>query len=194
MAAMKRRRAAISLRTLLAIIGVICIVLASYRAWYWNRYPHGRTHACDMLLKMMLVQYADANNGAFPAGQSTAEASLSLLYRMDPNVAYLLAGKSASVEDAERLLSSGQLLDPKTCSWHYVEGLRKTDDPRLALFWDKVGSGHHGERMPDGGHNVWFIGAQHRWVPVEEWPSFIKEQEKILPKRPGISPSALEQR
>jgi hypothetical protein len=113
---------------------------------------------------------------------------------MSPNVAYLLAGKSASVDDAERLLSSGQLLDAKTCSWHYVDGLRKTDDPKLALFWDKIGLGHHGEHMTGGGHNVWFIGGRYRWVSPEEWPSFIKEQEKLLPKQPGISPSALQQR
>jgi hypothetical protein len=142
----------------------------------------------------MLVQYAESHNGVFPAGQATPEASLSLLYRMDPNVAYLLAGKSASIEDAEMLLASGQLLDPKTCSWHYVEGLRKSDDPRLALFWDKIGLGHHGERMTGEGHNVWFIGGRYRWVPAEEWPAFLKEQENLLPKRQGISPSALGQR
>src|SRR5688500_786256 len=99
-----RRRAAISLRTLLVVVGIICVALASYRAWYWNRYPYGRTHACDKLLYMMLVEHADANGGNFPAGQATPEASLSLLYRMDPGIAYLLAGKSAPVENAEEIL------------------------------------------------------------------------------------------
>jgi hypothetical protein len=175
------------------VVAVICAGWAYYRVWHSNLYPYGRTHACDKLLYNMLVQYAEVNNGAFPAGQATPEASLSLLYRMDPNVAYLLAGKSASVEDAERLLSSGQLLDPITCSWHYVEGLRRSDDPGLALFWDKVGLGHHGERKSGDGHNVWFLGARLRWISAEEWPAFIKEQEKLLPKRPGIPPGVLKQ-
>jgi len=48
--------------------------------------------------------------------------------------------------------------------------------------------------MPDGGHNVWFLNGQHRWIPAEEWPDFIKAQEALLPKRPGISPAALHQR
>ena len=30
------------------------------------------------------------------------------------------------------------------------------DDRRLALCWDKVGLGHNGERLPDGGHTVLF--------------------------------------
>jgi hypothetical protein len=143
---------------------------------------------------MMLIQYADANGGAFPAGEATPEASLSLLYRMNPGIAYLLAGKSAPVENAEEILASGQLLDPKSCSWHYVHGLRRSDDSRLALFWDKVGSGHHGERMTGEGHNVWFIGGRYRWVSAEEWPEYMKEQEELLPKRPGISPAVFRQR
>jgi hypothetical protein len=136
----------------------------------------------------MLLQYAEAHNGAFPAGGSTPEATLSVLYQLDPNIAYLLAGKTASVDDAEQILASGKSLDPKTCSWHYIEGLRKTDHPKLALFWDKVGLGHHGERMPEGGHNVCFIGGEHRWVSADEWPKFLEEQERLLLNRPGLSP------
>jgi hypothetical protein len=112
---------------------------------------------------------------------------------MEPNMGYLLAGKTASADDAEQLLANGQPLDSKTCSWHYVEGLRKTDNPKLALFWDKIGLGHNGERMPEGGHNVCFIGGDHRWISAEEWPKFLEEQEKLLPKRPGLTPAIFRQ-
>jgi hypothetical protein len=193
MQAVRRRRTRFLLPALFAVIAVIALGFGLYRSWYVDRYPYGRTHACDKLLYLMLLQYAEANNGAFPAGGPTPEGTLSVLYQLDPNIAYLLAGKTASVDDAEQLLASGKLLDPKTCSWHYVEGLRKTDNPKLALFWDKVGLGHHGERRSEDGHTVWFIGGEHRWVSAEEWPSFISEQEKLLPKRPGLTPAIFRQ-
>src|SRR5262245_30243678 len=191
---MRSRVGAIRLLTLFVIVAAISVAFGGYRAWHSSKYPYGRTHACDKLLNFMLMQHADTHNGWYPAGEATPEASLSLLYRSDPSIGYLLAGKSSSIEEAESILAAGKLLTPNTCSWHYVEGLRSSDNPNLALFWDRVGLGHHGERMPEGGHNVYFVDGRHRWVSAEEWPTFLEEQEKLLPNRPGISPRALEQR
>ncbi|HET6574539.1 MAG TPA: hypothetical protein VFG68_13105 [Fimbriiglobus sp.] len=32
-------------------------------------------------------------------------------------------------------------MGPETCGWHSVEGLRATDERRLALCWDMAGLG-----------------------------------------------------
>tara|TARA_R110002096_G_scaffold114250_2_gene248052 strand:+ start:897 stop:1205 length:309 start_codon:yes stop_codon:yes gene_type:complete len=81
------------------------------------------------------------------------------------------------------ILGEGELLGPQSCGWHYVEGLRSDDDPRIALFWDKAGLGHNGGRLSCGGHIVFFVDSDHRHVTEAEWPEFIKEQTNLLSER-----------
>ena len=76
-------------------------------------------------------------------------------------------------------LEAGQLLSPETCGWHYVAGLRKDDNPRLALFWDKAGLGHNGERLSDGGHHVWFVSGISEHISGNRWEAFLAEQEQL---------------
>jgi hypothetical protein len=158
-----------------------------YAALYgWNRYtyPYGAKHACLKCLGLSLLDYAQRHNGHFPAGGGCPEASLSLLYRDDPNLgAYVLSGKTKSTEAAQEVLERGDLLGPDTCDWHYVEGLTQNDDPRLALVWDKVGLGHNGERLPNGGHSVWRVLPGEEVIPESEWPKFLEEQERLMATR-----------
>jgi hypothetical protein len=55
----------------------------------------------------------------------------------------------------------------------------------LALFWDKAGLGHNGQRLRDGGHKVFFVRgmSSSRYVTAAEWPAFIEEQKALLAKR-----------
>lgn len=185
------RHRAFSLRTLLLAVGLIAGVIALI-SWYYNKtYPYGRTHACDSQLSFALQEYAAKHKGQFPAGEKSPEASLSLLHGANRTDPALLAGKTASAKYAETLLSSGKLLDPSTCSWHYVEGLRLTDNPKLALFWDKIGLGHNGDWIEAGGHTVNFISCDRRWISVAEWPSLLEEQKMLLPNRPGLTAAVL---
>jgi hypothetical protein len=160
--------------------GVLIVLAAAGMAYHRYRYPYGRSHCCDKQLSSVLIQYAEQHDGWFPRGEATPEASLSLLYRWSPDFLDLLPGKTVPVETVRARLASGSLLTPETCGWHYVEGLRIDDDPRLALFWDKVGLGHNGERLPDGGHSVTFIGGSHRVVAGREWDPFLVEQARLL--------------
>src|SRR6267142_2049671 len=138
-----------------SILAVLTVLGFAYY-YYHHRYPYGWSHCCDKVLAFALFQYADEHDGWFPQGEATPEASLSLLYRQDPALAYNLRGKTVPESIVRARLEAGELLTPETCGWHYVEGLRKDDDPRLALFWDKVGLGHNGERLSGGGHWVCF--------------------------------------
>jgi len=79
--------------------------------------------------------------------------------------------------------ATGVLLTPETCGWHYVPGLRLDDDPRLALFWDKIGLDHNGGRLNQDGHTVWFVGGQPKFIPETEWRTFMEEQRKLLSDR-----------
>lgn len=123
-----------------------------------------------------------SGGGAYPAGGDTPEASLGQLY---PNYAneYVLQGKTVPIEAVQAALTGGGRLDPDTCGWHYVEGLRNTDNRRLALVWDKVGLGHNGERLRAGGHNVIFVGGEIEYIPETECNGFLGEQERLHKKR-----------
>ena len=83
------------------------------------------------------------------------------------------------------MLEGGGRLGLETCRWHYVEGLRKTDDGRLALCWDKAGLGHNGERLPDGGHYVIRVGMSIDSIPGGQWAEFRWEQQEL---RAGLGP------
>ena len=128
---------------------------------------------------MSLITYADANGGRFPSGGSTPEASLSLLYPtyLDASV---LRGKTVPEDVAAQLLKSGQPLTADTCGWQYVDGLTlpKSGSRRIAIFWDKVGLGHNGERLPHGGHSVTFMDGRGQVICEADWPRFIAEQQK----------------
>jgi hypothetical protein len=103
----------------------------------------------------------------------------------------VLSGKTKSAEAAEKILQRGELLGPDTCDWHYVEGLTQSDNPRLALVWDKVGLGHNGERLAGGGHTVWRIVGGEEIVPESEWPAFLQEQERLMAARTDAAKKGL---
>jgi hypothetical protein len=130
---------------------------------------------------MALLDYADRHGGWFPRGEASPEASLSVLHRENPELVTpnLLRGKTVPEDAVRARLDSGLLLTPETCGWHYVEGLRKDDDPQLALFWDKAGLGHNGERLSGGGHFICRVGGRVEYVPGEQWEVFLAEQQRL---------------
>jgi hypothetical protein len=134
----------------------------------------------------MLQEYAEKHGGWFPRGEASPEASFSLLSRENPQLSEWLRGKTVPERTVREILDRGELLSPETCGWHYVEGLRNDDDSGLALFWDKVGLGHNGQRNADGGHRVAFVNGELRYIPGKEWEQFLEEQKQLLAeiKRP----------
>jgi hypothetical protein len=168
-------------RWLVVSVVVIAGLVGGGYAWYRDTYPFGYSHCCDKQLDLMLHNYADSNGGWFPKGEATPEASLSLLRREFPEwvTANLLRGKTVPEAAVRARLEDGKLLTPDTCGWHYVEGLRKDDDARLALFWDKAGLGHWGERLSGGGHRVCFVGGSIEYIAGDRWEEFVAGQERL---------------
>lgn len=173
-------------RTLLqAALWLPVLLFGAWAALQWShrpRYPYGPSHCCDKGLMSTLRSYADTHDGWFPKGESTPEASLSLLYRFDRNVLYALPGKTVPESTVRTILESGRLLDPTTCGWHYVEGLRTDDDGQLGLFWDKAGLGHNGEYLREGGHLVGRVAGHVDYVRGNDWPAFLAEQAELHKK------------
>jgi hypothetical protein len=162
----------------LVVVPWLVLLMAGTAGWgyYRWRYPYGYSHSCDKGLWLALESYADEHGGAYPTGGETPEASLSLL-------AEVLRGKILPLDVVKAILDRGEPLGPETCGWHYVEGLRQSDGSNFALFWDKAGLGHFGERLPQGGHEVFFVGSGYRYIPESDWPAFLEEQERLQAKR-----------
>jgi hypothetical protein len=169
-------------RTLLVLLIGAGLCYGGWRLYLQWLFPYGQSHSCDKQLMQALVNYAEEHNGAFPAGEATPEASLSLLYPEYANE-YVLQGKTVPLDLVKVILERGERLGPDTCGWHYVEGLRTDDDHRLALFWDKAGLGHNGERNRHGGRLVFFVGLGTEYIPADKWQLFLDEQQALLAGR-----------
>jgi hypothetical protein len=165
-------------------LAVLVIIVGGCYGWYRSIYPYGHSHCCDKQLYTALYCYAELNGGNFPSGEATPEASLSLIHATyEYGYAYLLCGKSGSEPATQAILERGELLGPDSCGWNYVEDLRMNDDSRLALFWDKEGLGHNGERLPDGGHWVTMVHGMSEYIPAKEWSAFLAEQKELYAQR-----------
>jgi hypothetical protein len=168
----------------LLITATVLLLLGGSGFAYWrHRYPYGWSHCCDIGLYADLRAYAESHDGRFPAGESSPEASLSLLYRGQFTEAAILRGKTVPESVVTQRLISGQLLSPDTCGWHYVEGLSTNADRRIALFWDKIPLGHNGERLADGSRCVILVSGERRIIPASEWQGFLAEQQQLLSSR-----------
>src|SRR5947209_1147694 len=99
----RRRKWTIVAGVLLTVVGI------GYGYWRY-KFPYGYSHCCDLGLYQALEGYAANHGGAFPAGEATPEASLSLLYPAVP--ASLLAGRTVSESLAQEILDRGERLGP----------------------------------------------------------------------------------
>jgi hypothetical protein len=165
-----------------SLVVVIAIGVTVEQAWYRYTFPYGWSHCCDIQLGFALRQYAEDHGGHFPSGGDCPEASLSLLYSnyVDAN---LLRGKTVPLQTVEGALATNGKLGPVTCGWHYVEGITLSDDPRIAIVWDKVGLGHNGERVRNGGHAIIRADGMRDFVSGADWPKFLQEQRELLAHR-----------
>jgi hypothetical protein len=131
-------------------------------------------------IRKALLAYADRHDGWFPKGETSPEASLSLLHWETKLVtANVLRGSTAPETAVRARLDAGELLTPETCGWHYVEGLRADDDPQLALFWDKLGPGCTDALLSGGCHYVIFLDGSVEYIPGTEWEAFLDKQERL---------------
>jgi hypothetical protein len=162
-------------------LAVLLALLAGTYGFYRHRFPYGMSHCCILQFTGALEMYAQDNKGYFPAGQSSPEASLSLLYRAQLLPADILRGKTVPAHVVEKILRGGGLLRPETCGWHYHEGLSTNDDSRIAVIWDKVGLGHDGQNIDY--HEVLFLDGDRVFIPKSRWNAFLAEQQELVANR-----------
>ncbi len=178
---MKARR-----HLLLVVILTSAVGLSIYRMVKHQKveYPYGVSHCCIDAMELALNLYAQDHGGAYPAGESSPEASLSLLCKSNYTDAGTIRGMTVPESSVRGILERGGLLGPQNCGWQYVEGLTPADDPRMALLYCKEPLGHNGQRTKDGGRQVLFAGnGGIQWISGDQWPSFLSEQRELLRSR-----------
>lgn len=167
----------------LVLVTILVVAGLGLRVYWKAKYPCGWSHCCIDQIMFALNRYADEHGGRYPAGEATPEASLSLLCKGGYVEAYTLSGMTVHPEAAEKSMRERGRLGPESCGWHYVEGLSKADDRRLAILWCKEPLGHNGDRTPSGGRQVLRVDWAPEWISGKDWPAFLAEQERLMSER-----------
>ena len=133
------------------------------------------------LIGIMQV-YAEKHEGWFPQSEKGAYDALQKLYPDYISTRELaeLAGLSADIEPLIKAVERGEPLNDKLTSWIYHQGLKNSDDYRIALFWERRGglfSG--GKKDPSGGHAVILLSWEIKQIPPSDWLEFLKDQEAL---------------
>lgn len=162
---------------------ILVIVALGLYAFYRYKYPYGYNHCCDLLLLRALEEYAETHERISSRGIDAGGLAEHALQQRRLGVARPPARKNRFGSVAREVLKRDGRLGPESCGWHYVEGLRVDDDYHLAIFWDKVGLGHSGERLSRRGHTVIFVGGERRTISEPTWAAFLSEQQRLLSER-----------
>ena len=171
------------LRIIAIVFGIVAVLVIAGGVYYISKFPYGQSHCCIIGVMGALEQFASENGGRYPTGESSPEASLSLLCRSNYLDAYTIRGMIVPEETTRRILDSGGLLGPDSCGWHYTDGLTRADDTRIALLYCKQPLGHNGDKTKDGGRQVVFVGGNIEWISGKTWSAFLEEQKKLLSQR-----------
>src|SRR5579871_305962 len=101
-----KRRYSIAAIVALAFAGLAI----SVRFYYKTTYPYGQSHCCIIYMMGVLRIYASDHAGHYPTGETSPEASLSLLYRSNYMDAATLRGMTVSEKTVRTVLEGGGLL------------------------------------------------------------------------------------
>ncbi len=172
----QRLRAPVAIASV-SLLLVLVVVLAAYRYYY----PYGMRPACLPVFLGALRSYALEHDGFFPNGGG---APLEALRELSPR--YLadcepLAGLSGNIKLLKAQVRGTSRITTNASSWVYWPGLRSDDDEQIALFWEREsGVRFNGSRAR--GREVGFVNGTFRQVLDDQWPDFLRDQEKLREK------------
>ena len=144
------------------------------------------TH-CIVQASGALSQYASDNFGRFPAHTNGyGDALLLLIPEYTPWSVLTGPGYNAHADEKWKLSSAN--VPEVECGRVYVQGLTETNNPEIAILFDKLPS-------PGGDHchlltrftaplcrEVLFLDGSHRTIRESNWPEFAENQIALLVK------------
>lgn len=141
---------------------------------------------CILQTGMAFNNYAADHDGHFPFDTNGYGKALLLLADYTGNFWACLTGPGYEGKVFEVAAESGGNIPEGECGRVYVQGLSATDNPKIALFFDKLptpGGDHcHGfHRMfAPLAREVWTVGSSRQVVKESDWHAFAKEQVDLL--------------
>lgn len=139
---------------------------------------------CMPQATMALRMYADDHEGQFPFHTNGYGDAL-LLVGAREEAYYFLTGPGYDTRVFEEALAAKADVDEGRCGRVYVQGLSVTNDPGIALIFNKIAA------PPDHCPFPWrlwagfcrevgFVDGSWRAVPVDQWTGFAKKQIDLL--------------
>jgi len=173
---------------LLTVLAVV-IALVTLGTIYVRSHPlvfnesfFGHAH-CIVIGGIDLGRYAQDHDGRFPYSTNGYGDALLLV----PDAWFpSFTGPGYDAGVFERALKTGQHLPEELCGRVYVQGLSETNDPEIAILFDKFPTpgGDHchllARMIAPLAREVWTIGSGHRAIPLSKWPAFAKHQIELL--------------
>jgi hypothetical protein len=166
-------------RRLIIAAGVTALCLGGVLAVYAWAYPYGARPCSLPCVVSALKLYAADHEDRFPDGGKTPQEALRKLTPRYVNVS-MLAGITGDRAEVQAAIGRGAELSDLQSSWVYFPGFKSTDDPNLAVIWERVGGvKFNGRRAEPGSHAVGFADGTHRQVRAADWEAFVQEQARL---------------
>lgn len=172
------------------------LLIGLFGLWRFNL---SRTHQhCIKNSGLALRQYASAHEGNFPVHTNGFGDALLLLIKEDAfdmgdtdgeHTVRYITGPGDDGKMFKEALKSGADIPEEKCSRIYIQGLSETDNPQIAILFDK-------KSIPGGDHfrrlwgpllrEVCMLDGSMETVREEKWAEFAKNQIELLVQE-GIS-------
>lgn len=161
----------------IAIITSVCATIVGIAAWK-VMFPYGYRYCTLRCMYFSLMNYAEDHQGWFPDAV-TSPMALQLLYPSYSS-GRELSGISGEIDSVVQNLKAGQPLSQALTSWQYTPGLRRDDNPKLAILWEsKPGLYPNGRKNWQGSRAVLLINGDITNITESDWSKFQKEQETL---------------
>ena len=166
------------------VIALLCSVYVRTHPLGFNESFWGHAH-CLIGGGQSLEAYAKDHQGQFPFSTNGYGAALVLV-----NAGWdeSLTGPGYDARVFERVRRTGELAPASEFGRVYVQGLSATNDPEIALLFDKLptpGGDHcHFPRrlFASPAREVWTIGSGHLVILESDWPAYSQRQVELLVK------------
>ena len=180
----KRRSRLFKLAAITMVAGVLGVWYVKLHPLVFNESLWEHAH-CMPQAGMAFRTYAVDHGGRFPYSTNGYGDALLLLTNGMANFWGPLTGPGYDGAVFAEAARAGAHVPEKACGRVYVQGLGDTNNPEIAVLFDKVAAPpdhcHFPRRLWWGFvREVCFVDGSWRTVPAGQWPDFARQQVELL--------------
>ncbi len=167
-----------------AILAILCTAYVRMHPLVFNESFTGHTHCIAITIKALRM-YAMDNGEQYPAHTNGYGDAL-LLLLTNAGFGGCLTGPGYSGKIFEAAALTNGHVPEALCGRVYVQGLSETNDPMIAVLFDKLPTpgGDHchgfGRLTAPLGREIARLDGSTAFIPESRWPAFAREQMELL--------------